>query len=192
MQIFTDVYYARLPAVMGRRGVYPSERQQYILQASNDKVARQRYYVWLLFERAVELSFGKSLADIHLSQTPQGLWVSGDIYFSLSHGENAVAVAVSNAPVGVDIQAQLQKQTDFFLTDCERVAYENSVDKTWFLTELWTKKESVFKKLNGVRFVPTRIQASKHFTQTTSIVLGETRYALSVTSPIRTLQEIQL
>ena len=191
-QIFTDVYYARLPAVLGRRSVYPPERQDYILQASNEKVARQRYYVWILLERAVELSLGKSLADIQLSRTKQGRWISPAVFFSLSHGENAVAVAVSNAPIGVDIQAEIQKKADFFLTKEERTAYETATDKVWFLTELWTKKESIFKKTNGTRFDPKRLCANEHFTQTQAIAIDGKRYALSVTSPIRTLQEIQL
>lgn len=196
-QIFTDVYYAQLPLVMGRRAIYPPERQTYIMQASNEKVARQRYYVWLLLERAVELSFSKCLAELQLQKTKSEKWLSPVLSFSLSHGDNAVAVAVSNAPVGVDIQAHIpQNRSESIvhcaLTETERLQYENAINKEDFLTALWTRKESIFKLSNDIRFAPNQIQTDNYFTQTQTLTIGKERYFLSTTAPIRNLQEIQL
>ena len=74
---------------------------------------------------------------------------SEDFYFNISHCGNAVAVAVSDTEIGVDIE-KLRK-ADFrvcrrFFTDKEKT-YVGYSDRRFF--EIWTKKEANIK-LNGL------------------------------------------
>ncbi|MBR2023445.1 MAG: 4'-phosphopantetheinyl transferase superfamily protein [Clostridia bacterium] len=194
MATFTDVYFATLPEVMGRRAVYPPERESYILQATNPQLMRQRYYVWLLLEYALQQSLGKGLSELHIQKSPHGKWESPFAHFSLAHSHKALAVAVSDTPVGVDIQKQIEKTTvaNCALTDSEWTRFLSAQNPSELLTELWTKKESLFKTTDKLRFSPKEIHAEHAFTQTEWLEIDGERYALSTTSPIRKLQQIQL
>lgn len=69
--------------------------------------------------------------------------------FNISHSGNAVAVAVSNTEIGVDIEKI--RKADFrvcnrFFTENEKEYVGNS-DRRFF--EIWTKKEA-YIKLNGL------------------------------------------
>ena len=194
MATFTDVYFAQLPEVMGRRAIYPPERETYILQATNPQLMRQRYYVWLLLEYALQHSLGKGLYELHIQKSPHGKWESPFVYFSLAHSNNALAVAVSDMPVGVDIQEQIEKPTmaNCALTDSEWGKFLSAQNPNELLTELWTKKESLFKKTDKLRFLPKEIDTETTFTQTEWLDVDGKHYALSTTSPIRKLQKIQL
>ncbi len=194
MSTFTDVYYATLPNVLGRRGVYPPARAEYIANTSNPLLRRQRYYVWLLLEHALEESLHKTLAEIQPYLTERGVWASPVCHFSLSHGDNAVAVAISDGAVGVDIQKRIERVelAMHILAPSEQDAFQTAEDPHAFLTELWTKKESLFKASGALRFQPKTLTADCAFTQTRWVDCADERYALSVTSPVRRLQEIQL
>lgn len=73
------------------------------------------------------------------------------VLFSLSHTKNAVACAVSDCPIGVDVQEKVEyspRLADRICSDAERTALENAKDKDLALTALWTKKEAL-AKCNG-------------------------------------------
>ena len=194
MAHFTDVYYAALPEVMGRRAIYPPERESYILQANHPTLMRQRYYVWLLLEYAVEQAFSKNLAQMQLYSTTRGVWKSPFGYFSLSHSHNAIAVAVSDMPVGVDIQQRIEKTTvaNYALNTAEWSHFLSSQCPNELLTELWTKKECLFKTTDLPRFIPKDVDTAKTFTQTVWLDGLDGAYALSVSSPARIIQKINL
>ena len=194
MASFTDVYYAALPEVMGRRAIYPPEREAYILQTKSPELMRQRYYVWLLLEYAVEQAFSKNLAQMQLYSTERGIWKSPMGYFSLSHSHNAIAVAVSDMPVGVDIQKRIDKTAvaNYVLNAAEWSKFLSSHDPNTLLTELWTKKECLFKTTDLPRFSPKDIDTEHTFTQTVWLDGLDDAYALSVSSPARLIQKIQL
>lgn len=193
MSQFTDVYFARLPDVLGRRGIFPPERETYILQTSNPTLQRQRYYVWLLLEYALFQSLQKNLPDLQL-KNEHGKWCSPFCYFSLSHGDFGLAVAVSFSPVGVDIQKRLQDERakTFILSPNEKPLFDTSDDTTKFLTELWTKKESLFKASTAKRFLPQNWDTTSTPTETRWVDIAGEQYALSVTSPIRRFEQVQL
>ena len=77
-----------------------------------------------------------------------------NIYFSLSHTKNAIAVAVSNRPVGIDIEAVVSQERvgdSHFLertmsaAECKQI---NLADNPRLVfTELWTRKEAYVKLL---------------------------------------------
>lgn len=70
------------------------------------------------------------------------------VHFSLSHTKNAVACAVSDCPIGVDVQEKMKYSSRLskrICSDAERTALENAEDKGLVLTALWTKKEALAK-----------------------------------------------
>ena len=72
-----------------------------------------------------------------------------NFHFNISHSKNAIAVAVSNTEIGVDIEKLRNadfRVCDRFFTETEKeyVGYDN---RRFF--EIWTKKEA-YIKLNGL------------------------------------------
>ena len=82
----------------------PRERSREIFLSGNKEVKKQRYAVWKLLERAVSRCFGYSFTDLHFHKSREGKWSADEFQFSLSHTETAVAVVVSNAPCGIDVE----------------------------------------------------------------------------------------
>ena len=71
-----------------------------------------------------------------------------NIFFSISHSKNLVAVAISNTPIGIDIQAispyNIKVAQKYFNTD-ELTTIEKSKNKDIQFTKYWTKYESILK-----------------------------------------------
>ncbi len=148
---FVKVYFAKtgeadLPT-------YPKERTEEILGVKSQKAKIEKSSDWALLEFAVKDVFGKNLTDYSFKKQNNGKWVSDGFYFSLTHSDGAVGVALSNLPVGFDIESisSFEKKTalkkDAFLkkicTDNEYEKYKNaSIGR---LSAIWTAKESVFK-----------------------------------------------
>ena len=71
-------------------------------------------------------------------------------YFSISHCKQAIAVAVSNTPVGIDIET-LRHPSESLIEktmneqEQEQIAAADSMDEMF--TALWTRKEAVLKYL---------------------------------------------
>lgn len=72
-----------------------------------------------------------------------------DIHFSISHSGEYVMVAVSDKPVGADIQ-KIKKYNSAvmkkYYSDKEIKQIEESSDKDSEYTKIWTQKEAVIKK----------------------------------------------
>lgn len=135
----------------------PTVRKQYISSISDEKRKKQSVLVWLLLEYALKDCCGKSDYSFFVES---GEWFAKDceVNFSLSHSDNMVAVAISNNPVGVDVEKCdekilkiASKLSDFCLEDCA------SIDEVERLTLAWTKKESLFKAKNGNNFFYKKI-----------------------------------
>ena len=84
--------------------------------------------------------------DIYVEIAENGKPCTKDAYFSISHTENLVVCAVSDKPVGIDIE-KIMPYDDRF---CRRIANAKEydyIDKNGEkLTEIWTLKEAVIKK----------------------------------------------
>jgi len=78
-----------------------------------------------------------------------------DLQFSISHTKNAIAVALSNEPVGLDVE-QIRHPSDSLLRktmneqERQRIASSGNPDAAF--TALWTQKEAVLK-LRGTGIV---------------------------------------
>lgn len=71
-----------------------------------------------------------------------------DVHFNLSHCKNGVAVAVSDQPVGIDIESfhdASESLVRYTMNEEEQRIIRESDDPARVFTEYWTKKEAVFK-----------------------------------------------
>lgn len=73
-----------------------------------------------------------------------------EVFFNISHCKNAIAVALGNGPVGVDVERfvtptlSLLKRT---MNEGEICAVQHSSQPDKEFARLWTRKEAVFKML---------------------------------------------
>ncbi len=77
-------------------------------------------------------------------------------HFSLSHCREAVCCAISDSPVGIDIESVSRKVSDslirYSMTSEEAEGIALSIDKDRAFLRLWTQKEAVAKLLGtGIR-----------------------------------------
>lgn len=78
-----------------------------------------------------------------------------EIYFNISHTKNAILVAISNEPIGVDVEAFRHPSDGLVektMNEEERALIASSANQDAMFTALWTKKEAVLK-LRGTGIV---------------------------------------
>ena len=187
---FLSVYTATIPSHLRVRGVFPSLRDEEISACTSEKAQNEKYCVWKLLEYALFHSFGKRIEEISFAKSENGKWTCDFCHFSLSHSGNAVAVALSDCAVGVDIEKltavkNAKRIAEKILTDAEMEEYRRlalSPERAnEFLLEAWTQKESLFKTGIYPKFIPNRICGTENV-QTRQIFIGGERYILSVAS----------
>ena len=181
-----DLYIAFIPDKPVEK-VYPPERQEYIQSTSNEVLRNQRYFVWKLLEYALKNSFGFDFKEMKFNLNKQGRWECDKCYFSLSHSNNVVAVAVSEGPVGVDIEFMERSFSDKLykkiMTEKEISEYinmEKSEQKN-YLIKKWTAKESLFKIGESKVFHPKELQNDRKV-YTNTIILNDIAFCYSVTN----------
>ncbi len=182
----TDLYVASVPK--GDMGiVVPALRQAQLESTNHSGLRRQRYYAWKLLEYALNHSFGLKMEDMAFSKSESGKWSCKECCFSLSHSKDAVAVAVSRKPVGVDIEERARPVTqrlgEKILTERERRELEALPPSCHdgYLLEKWSAKESIFKASNEERFAPRELETEKNVI-TKHLKLGEKAYLCTVCS----------
>ena len=179
-----DLYVAKIPE--GEIGtVIPQLRQEQIENTGHEGLRRQRYFVWKLLEYGLHRSLGLKMEKLHFSRTEQGKWSCQECYFSLSHSEDAVAVAVSKKPVGVDIE-WLERQIslkigDRVFTDAERKQAENAENITQFILTKWAAKESLFKASDETTFRAGDWETDRGV-KTQLLQIGDKTYCCAVAS----------
>ena len=71
-----------------------------------------------------------------------------EVHFNISHCKNGIAVAVSDAPIGIDIESYRKVSESlvrYTMNEEECRIIHESDDPVRTFTEYWTKKEAVFK-----------------------------------------------
>lgn len=197
-----DVYIAPLPKDAPIGEVECKERRAEIASVSNENVKREKYFVWQLLCYALERSFGPKAKKMKFAKQKHGGWSVGELSVSLSHGEGALAVAVSRAPVGVDIQGAAslrdEKIASRILTDGELSEYEKTPpeQRRERLIAIWTAKEAIFKSKGMDNFVPNQTDTLFASVRTDSIVINGEKYLWSVATAtperIRVFTDIDL
>lgn len=112
--------------------------------------------------------------------------VSGhaDVFFSISHCQKAIAVAISDEPVGIDVES-FRKADDALLSrtmNSSEIRLINASDnKERAFIELWTKKEAVFKLMGtGITDELQTVLSGK--TKTETSVNDASGYVISTAS----------
>lgn len=104
------------------------------------------------------------------------------IHFNLSHCKNGIAVAVSDQPVGIDIESYREVSDSlirYTMNEEERRIINESDDPVRTFTEYWTKKEAVFK-LHGTGITNNLHGLLQGDENVETWVNSEKRYAYSI------------
>ena len=180
-----DVYIAEMPQEGKLGTVYPRRRQEEIEAVQNEKVKREKYYVWKLLEYGLYHSCGKKIQDVSFVKQDTGKWSCDVCEFSLSHSHNVVCVVLSRAAVGVDVEKIQTPRVDIadkVLSEKEKAEYAllEGEEKVGFIIRAWARKESLFKVKNvkAVSFEEFKNQEGVVMEKTLQYSDGE--YALSV------------
>lgn len=194
------VYIAEIPKNQEIGQVYPSERDLEISACTNPILAKQKYFVWDLLSYALKQTIGKDVSKASVYKDIDGVWRSKEICFSLSHSKNAIAVAVSNYPVGVDIERvdarindrlakriftehetkRYQRLNDIAGgTACKPTEQTQVFDTVMFLAKKWTEKESIFKQTQCKTPI-CQIETSNYNTYSADVDIDGEKYACSV------------
>ena len=105
-----------------------------------------------------------------------------EVYFNISHCKNGIAVAVSDQPIGIDIESYRQVSDSlirYTMNEEERCIIAGSDDPVRTFTEYWTKKEAVFK-LRGTGITKGLHELLNGDEQVETFVNTEKRYAYSI------------
>ena len=140
----------------------PEQRMQEIELCSNVSMRQARIADWALLRLAAKHSFSLDPDDLAFVRRKNGGWSTDRFSFSFTHADGLVCVAVSNAPVGVDLETvedirrrfdaeKLSKLRVRCFTKEERRRYPETVEG--FLA-CWTRKEAIFKQSEKRVFSP--------------------------------------
>jgi len=177
--------YAKNP-VQDTKRHRPKERMSQIENISNAEVREHKTSVWHLLDYALSRSFGSSCEKADLTLNPGGYWECKKYFVSLSHCDGAVAVCVSKAPCGVDIEPESRKMGENVasrvLTEAEKERFSSLPEdkKPEALLEMWTRKESIFKSMHMKSFRADQIESDVAGCVTKIIDLGGVGYVVSV------------
>lgn len=168
--------------------VLPLQRNNQIKSTSNALQQARRFCVWQLLNFALLQTVGKGVEQCDLQLNGNGKWTSSLARFSLSHTDDVVAVAVSGVDVGVDVERLRKAFTSQLahrvLTQEERDAYDDlpSAQQREYLLEQWTKKEAIFKMLDGQIATVSKVQTSNYHAQNCQLALGKVNYVFAVSA----------
>ena len=105
-----------------------------------------------------------------------------DVHFNISHCKAGIAVAVSDQPVGIDIESYREVSDSlirYTMNEEEQQIIRESEDPIRTFTEYWTKKEAVFK-LRGTGITHDLHGLLQGDEQVETWVNPEKRYAYSI------------
>jgi len=118
------------------------------LRCGADKNASAAAYLLLRLVLLDTYNINETVSFVYEKKGKPVLESYPDIHFNLSHCKNAVACAVSDEAVGVDIQHITpisDKVARRVMTDCEYAAFKASSAADDYFCEIWTVKESFLK-----------------------------------------------
>ena len=182
----TRVFVAPIPENIEITEVYPPERYAEITNVKNERVRREKYFVWRLLEYAIKKSRGENIKDVAFRKCESGRWVAEDFDFSLSHSDGVAAVAISDSCVGVDIEELSCPRAESFakrvLSSCEYEEFSllPRESREEYLIKKWTQKEAAFKSCNADRFIPMKTEAKPSDIKTDVLIIKGRKYVISV------------
>lgn len=185
---YARVYYAEIPRHVEIGEITNTARSEELSSVRNSTVRIEKYCAWRLLEYALACTFGENADAEKLWRDPSGKWRGEGVELSVSHSRGAVAVALSNRPIGVDIEpldgGRAEKFAMRFLTEGEKRLYLQTPkeDRGVEAIRLWCAKEAAFKSLCESVFAPSALDSTKYPTRTYTVRIGEDDFCLAVCS----------
>lgn len=106
-----DVYLMAVPAKTDAADIYPDKRRAEIAKIKDEAERNAAVCLWQLLDVAANHSFRTSLRDAGLKRKLGGRWVCSGFSFALACQSGIAAVAVSNAPVEIQLGGSGQTRT---------------------------------------------------------------------------------
>ena len=146
-----EVYFADVSGLDPDReySLSPYRREKLIRQ-KNVLARKQGLGAELLLIKALESAAPGITPPLDISCGKDGKpeLVGSGIFFNLSHSGSFAACAVSDSPIGLDIQTERdcdRRLSEKYFTAPERRFIEESENKAYAFTKLWCMKESAVK-----------------------------------------------
>lgn len=196
---FLYVYYALIPENLIIKRLSCEFRQKEIESTDNEKVKREKYFSFELLSSMLKEIFNKDISEYNIYKNENGKIVCDNFYLSISHSNGLFAVAISSKEVGVDIERvksienliKKYGKSEFLakiLSENESYGLENLTANQ--ITEIWTKKESLFKTLSITRFIPSKISTLNKEFYTKNLTVNGENFVLTVHS--KNVKNIQI
>jgi phosphopantetheinyl transferase len=197
-----DVYIAPLPDKDPDGSILSKERNEEISGVTSERVRREKHFVWKLLTYALERSFGMHEKALEFTKEESGAWSVKGAFISLSHSSGALAVAVSRAAVGIDIELieapKSERMAERITTEMEYSEYTRipEEERVAHLIGLWTAKEAIFKTKREKSFIPRDTDTHSASFKTDRITVNGKEYVFSVATDtperIRIFKNIEL
>lgn len=147
--IFIDDNIDGFDLEQGLREISP-QRREYALRYRNDRDQRCCVAAYRLLQRALQQEYGITCPPelTHDENGKPAIAGCPDIHISLSHCRAAVACAVSDQPVGIDIETLEHYSVEVaqqVMNEEELRQITAANDPATAFIRLWTMKESLFK-----------------------------------------------
>ena len=168
--IDSDIYSFNLDEALTQ---ISAQRRDQALRFSHEAGRRQRVAAYLLLKKGLEAEYGIT-ENVEFGYAEGGKpFIKGHetIHFNLSHCRTAVACAIHDRPVGIDIETVRPFKESLARHVLSLSEYEKAIasaDPAYEFTRLWTMKESLLKLTgrglradlrsllprSGVKFIP--------------------------------------
>lgn len=135
-------------------------------------------FAWISLSKYIDLT------KVKFSKNGKPYLVGNKQYFSLSHSHEVIAIAVSNKPIGIDIESVLPSNiasllASRLLTGKDLESYYKAKDRALWFTKYWTQHEAYLKlKDDQLNFINLK-QPIKGKTNTKQIKSGDKIYLIS-------------
>ena len=170
------IYVSNFPFDIKKAEIYPELRRSQIEGCFSEKVRCEKFFAWKLLEKILREA-DVNIKNISFKKLGER-WDCEEFYFSISHTENIVAVAVSNFPVGIDVENSRRELKLAHLQN--KLLQENELKLGVGFNKIWTRKEAIFKSKNIDAFSPKDIDTTKEDFLEAEILFGDDLYNVCV------------
>lgn len=131
-----------------------------------DKI--KSYYSYILLKELLntkKIDLDKQDIIRSTSGKPEFVNKNLNLHFSISHSKNFVVVALSNKPIGIDIQALSKyniKVAKRFFSPSENQSIKKTINKEQVFTKLWSKYESDLKLFGSLKELKSNTKKIYH------------------------------
>lgn len=187
---FCQIYIAKIDDFKSNDRL-PGFLQKEIEGIKNIKVKNQKIAAYGLLHKAVKetLDFDDDFSLIKKEKS--GKPVCKKYFFSISHSQELVAVAVSNTNIGVDIEIVKERKNiknlkQVVFHENEKILNVENIDD---FIKFWVKKEALFKFEGGKVFFPKNIDTTKFDCQTYYFDYKGQKYWIGVATEQNNIQK---